>query len=88
MTTAQEIVCAAIPGASAELADAILWNRTPFPCGPVSARDLFRAASAWRRAKANGIALCTLCDQVATPGHWDCGRCRAAVAKSLEGSAE
>lgn len=74
------IVRAAIPGATDELCSHILWGRTPFPCGAITVRSLYRAASAWRRAGEHGIQLCDLCHRK-TDGGWTCARCAAALAR-------
>ena len=78
MMTAEEIIRAAIPGASEGLCDHILWARTPFPIGRVTAQSLYRAASAWRRAYAKNIELCEFCHRKATDGTL-CERCSVAL---------
>lgn len=82
MHSALDIVRAAIPQADIELAREILWERTPFPCGAVSARDLYRAASRLRRTKAQGVYLCDWCDRLVgdTPGL--CLRCSKALRRA------
>ena len=77
MTTCLSVVQAAIPGADESLCDHILWERTPFPCGPVSARKLYRAASRFRRANANKIRLCDHCENKAQSGKYMCSRCES-----------
>jgi len=77
--TFKQVVQAAIPGASEELADFIIWNRTPFPMGEVTARSLYRAASAWRRANEHGINLCDFCHRIAMKDHWTCEQCDRAL---------
>ena len=81
MHSALAIVRAAIPGADVTLTQFILWERTPFPCGRVTARDLYRAASRLQRAKAAGRYLCDFCDRVVERNRDLCQRC----AKALEG---
>lgn len=76
------VIRAAIPGASDELCDFILWGRTPYPCGPVTPRSLFKAASAWRRAEEHGLRLCDWCHRLALANDSVCGVCRAALDKS------
>jgi hypothetical protein len=44
MTPAQ-IIRAAIPEADEVLCDHILWGRTPFPMGAITAQSLFKAAN-------------------------------------------
>lgn len=75
MTTALAIVRAAIPDATPRIAQSILWERTCFPCGRVTARELYRAASRERRSFANGITLCDFCDRKAEPDRFTCRRC-------------
>jgi hypothetical protein len=74
-----EVVRAAIPTASDDLCSHILWGRTAFPFSPLSARDLYRAASAYRRASAKALTLCDMCHRLEEPGKWLCASCRAAL---------
>lgn len=60
--TFEQVIQAAIPNASPELCDFVLWERTPYPMGKVTARSLYRAASRLRRAQEHGILLCEMCD--------------------------
>lgn len=90
MTTYAAVIRAAIPDADESDIDHILWGRTPFPCRSVTARELYRAASGWRRAVAGGKRLCDHCHRLADDNDgWECLRCetgrRAAVAQ-LEAS--
>lgn len=73
-----EIVRGAIPGATAEMADSILWSRTCFPMGEVTARDLYRAASRCRRAHEHGLVMCEMCDRLAMNDTL-CSDCDAAL---------
>jgi hypothetical protein len=83
--TGTEIVRAAIPDASDELAEHILWARTPFPVGRVSVRDLYLAASRYRRACANGRDLCDFCDRLVPAGErFLCDSCSAALGHSRD----
>lgn len=79
--TALDIVRAAIPGADERLAEAILWERTIFPCGSVTARDLYLAAARFRRAALKGVELCVWCDRVAADVHGVCLVCRKGFEK-------
>lgn len=79
--TAEEIVRAAIPGASEGLCDHILWARTPFPFTEVTARDVYRAAASWKRACDRNIELCEFCHRKATNGTL-CERCSVALRQS------
>lgn len=76
--TALDIVKAAIPGADQDLAQHVLWARTPFPIGAVSAHDLYRAASRYRRAIEQGLRLCDWCDRVCGD-ELLCERCASAL---------
>jgi hypothetical protein len=78
--TAAEIIRAAIPNAPEELCEHILWARTPFPCGRVSAQELYHAASTYRRASEHGIELCDFCDRaIVPPNRFLCERCGDAL---------
>lgn len=82
MTPAKIIRCA-IPDADAGLVEHILWGRTPFPCGLVTARSLYRAARRWQRASDHGLRLCDLCDRIAMSDEWCCEPCRNAIKGAL-----
>lgn len=79
MTTFAEVVRAAIPGADDSLCDYILWERTPYPVGVITAKSLYRAASRVWRAHKQGFQLCEHCDNVAEPHQYACRQCRAAL---------
>lgn len=72
--TYAEVILAAIPGAEHDVVEHILWGRTPYPMGRVTARSLYKAASGWRRACANGIALCDHCERHAVT-RFECQFC-------------
>lgn len=78
MTPAQ-IVRNAIPGADDATCEHVLWGRTCFPMGRVTARDIYRAASRLVRANRSGIVLCDFCDRPSVD-KWTCAEC----AKALE----
>lgn len=80
MTPAQ-VIRAAIPGADDSLCEYILWERTPFPCGPIWARDIYAAASRWRRADVRGVRLCEFCDRIAETG-LTCASCEAGLQRA------
>lgn len=80
--TFEQIIKAAIPDADASLCEHILWGRTPFPFTKLTAQSLYRAASRFRRASANGVRLCDCCDNPARPDDWCCVDCRLALSKS------
>ena len=61
--TFEDVIKAAIPGADEFVCDHVLWGRTPFPMGKVTARSLYRAASRLRRAtvvKFNYVIFATI----------------------------
>ena len=74
-----QIIRAAMPSASDADCEHVLWGRTPYPVGSVTARSLYLAASRYRRACANGIRLCDFCDNVAVGDEWACRHCLAAM---------
>lgn len=76
---AMQVVRAAIPGASEQLCEHVLWSRTAFPFGHVGPRDLYRAADRLRRATEKGIELCEFCDAITEPDKMACRRCDAAL---------
>jgi len=75
----EQIVRAAIPNASAELIEHIIWGRTPFPVGAITARSLYKAASSFKRASDKGIALCDFCDNKANPNGYLCDSCQESL---------
>jgi hypothetical protein len=81
---ALEVVRCAIPNADAGLADAILWGRTPFPVGRVSVRQLYSAASRFRRAEDHGVTLCDWCDHKAEVDGCLCRRCHNALRRAVD----
>lgn len=71
--TFEQVIRAAMPDADAATIEHILWGRTPFPMGQVTAQTLYRAASQWRRAMQNGLRLCDYCDKVVSdPREFQC----------------
>lgn len=77
--TELDICRAAYPQANKAFADHILWGRTCFPFGKVTARDLYRAASGMARATAKGIHLCDFCERALAPDKWTCDGCDKAL---------
>lgn len=73
-----QIIRAAIPDASDDDCDHVLWGRTAYPFKKLTAKDIFRAASGWRRAGSKGVALCDFCNRVAAK-NFVCERCNAAL---------
>lgn len=82
MTPAQ-IIRAAIPDADDATCEAILWGRTPFPMGAITARSLYKAASGSVRAGRNGRQLCDWCNRIAV-NRWTCERCDAALSQGRD----
>jgi hypothetical protein len=76
-----ELAKAALPGASNEDADYVLWNHTAFPF-ETSPRALYRSLSSYRRAAANGRRLCTTCNNIAVD-EWSCARCNRLIVESV-----
>ena len=68
------IIKAAIPDASDDLIDHIIWDRTAYPFERMTPRLLYRAASRWRRASEGGKQLCEMCDRIAVT-RFMCGPC-------------
>lgn len=73
--TPQQIIRAAIPDASDEECDYVLWSRTPFPIGKVTAKSIYKAASRVLRAFNHKRRLCECCDNEITNGKYLCDRC-------------
>jgi hypothetical protein len=80
-----EVVRKAIPNASDELVDFIVWNRTPYPIGRVTAESLYKAADRFERARRKGIYLCTFCDnKVENIKQMTCKRCEESLKRTRE----
>ena len=82
MSSVLDIVRAAIPNADAGLATAILWERTAFPVGAVTPRELYLAASRFRRAEDHGLVLCDFCDRTTPGAPGLCVRCSAVLSRA------
>ena len=78
------IIRAAIPDATDEACEWILWERTPYPMGAIDARSVYKAASRMQRAANHKLRLCELCDRVAEPGKWICHRCEDFLTKARQ----
>ena len=87
MTTSLEVVRAAKPDASEDYANHILWGRTPYPCGRVGARELYKAASGFTRAMEHGLRLCDFCESIAAPGAYTCACCESALSSNAGNNA-
>jgi len=75
MTKMDAVIKAAIPAADQELCEHILWGRTPFPMGKITARSLYKTASGFSRAGKNGTPLCDHCDNRADHNDVTCIKC-------------
>lgn len=82
MKTFEKIIKAAIPNASTEYCDWLLWSRTSYPFGKVTAKNLYKAASRLNRAHKNGLRLCELCDNIAIQESSLCKRCSMILPKN------
>lgn len=82
--TPEQIILAAIPNADARLVEAILWERTPFPMGEVTAKSIYKAASRFNRATIKGIRLCGLCDNISNNEKFMCDSCKSSLDKHKE----
>jgi len=80
-----QIVQTALPDAPGWLVNDVIWSRTPFPIGKVTARQFWKAANGLRRAQEHGLVLCEMCHRVAVPGDYLCGRCRDAMVINRKG---
>ena len=84
MTSIQDVIRAAIPGAPKDLCEFILWERTSYPFGRLTAQKIFKAASGFARAGANGRALCEMCRRLSVPQKFLCERCQSALDNAQE----
>jgi len=79
--TPRDIVRGAIPNADDATVEYVIWGRTPFPFR-VDVREIYRAASGYRRASARGAALCDHCHRIVPPNVWACEKCESALRSS------
>ena len=84
---AGQIIRAAIPNASDETCEYVLWERTGYPFKRLTARDLYKAASRMKRAEDNGIVLCDFCDNKANE-NYICDSCREVLDAARRNRAE
>ncbi len=77
--TTHDIIKAAFPNANDEICSFILWARTPYPFGVITAKSLFSAARRFKRASDNNIQLCDLCDRIAENNKTVCAKCHKAL---------
>jgi hypothetical protein len=78
-----DIVRAAIPGADKSIADHVLFGMTPYPFAPITAREIYKAASRLKRATANGIRICDHCnDRIGEKYRYECDRCGDALVRA------
>lgn len=76
-----QILLKAMPNATDNQIFHIIWSRTSYPFGKVSARDLVKAAYRYQRAFNNGLMLCDHCDRLATK-FCMCDVCRTALERA------
>jgi len=74
-----QIIKGAIPDADDALCEYILWEKTSFPFGKLTAKILYKAASRVSRAHKNRIKLCDFCDNQTSGSDSVCRRCRSFV---------
>jgi hypothetical protein len=79
MTTFAQVVKAAVPGASDDFIEHIIWGRTPYPCGAITAKSLYKAASQYNRAYQHHIRLCDWCHRPAELNDYMCKHCNDAL---------
>lgn len=78
----QQVIRAAIPDATTEDCEWILWERTPYPCGGITARSIYKAASQFIRAVRNHLQLCEHCHNKVPEGKFTCDKCQRALDKA------
>lgn len=79
-----KIIRAVIPEADEELASYIVWERTPYPFGKVTAKTLYKTASRLKRAADHNIELCDYCDnmlQLSDKG--TCKKCTKSLTRQM-----
>ena len=74
-----EVMQKAKPNITEEEADFILWSRTPFPCGAITAKSLYQATRRFYRTIANHRHVCEFCDNLAQDNDTLCKRCAGAI---------
>lgn len=75
----QQVIRAVKPSATIEECEWILWERTPYPCGSITARSLYKAASQFIRACKNQFQLCDYCHNKVPEGKYVCDKCRTSL---------
>ena len=79
MTKIQDVIRAAIPNADQAECEFILWERTSYPFGLLTAKDIYKAAYSFDRACKNHLRLCEYCDRIAQPDKYMCSKCEEAL---------
>jgi len=74
-----DVIRAAIPNADESTCEHILWGRTAFPFISLTAKDIYRAASSFQRAKIKNTRLCDWCHRIAQEGKTECKSCYDAL---------
>lgn len=69
------IIRSAIPNATDEICEHILWGRTTYPMGVITARSLYGAAKRFDRANKKNIRLCDFCDRIVRENRTECDIC-------------
>ncbi len=78
------IIKAAIPEANESIVDYVMWERTPWPIGSVTAKQLYKIAGRLKRAADKGVRLCDFCDNKTTDDKYTCSKCISALSKPSE----
>ena len=76
------IIRAAIPDATDKDCEWILWERTPYPVGVITAQSVYKAASRIQRATARKKQLCEFCDRLAEQDKFTCHICDDAISRA------
>jgi hypothetical protein len=81
--TLSSIIQAGYPCATDEDITYILWSRTPYPIGAVTAKSLYNASRRVWRAHTHNIRLCDCCNNRASRGRILCKKCAKLFASNL-----
>lgn len=64
--------------------DFLLWDRTAYPMGDTTAKELYKAVNGFERAYRNGLHLCLFCDRIVSEKGDACEKCDTALSKGRE----
>lgn len=78
-----DIIKGAIPNADESLCEYLLWGRTAYPFGKITARTIYKAANRYRRAKSKNLRLCEFCDRIAEANTMVCQKCHIALTRDV-----